>query len=173
MGKWKISKSQKKLLDNLFEGVEIKKVKKVLDMGAGRTSVHYLANKFKSSNIEAVVYPGDTRKIKPILECVPERNYEIIESDIKNFKNKEYDLILAHMFLGEADKFGNNKFKKILEFLFAIKTKYLVIVNISYDNIDYFSLLKKAKENGEIINMTSILTESGSTCLGLTIKKYK
>lgn len=173
MKKWEISKAQKRLLDELFEGIEIKKIKKVLDMGAGRTSVHYLASRFKKVNIEAAVYPGDTRKILPVLECVPEENYEIVESDVKNFKNKKYDLVLAHLFLGEAEKFGKNKFADVLKSLFSIKTKYLVIVNREDDKINYDLLAKYIKKAGSIVSAASILTEGGHYCLGFTIKFKK
>jgi len=170
MKKWEISKAQKKLLDNLFKDIKVSEIKKVLDMGAGRTSVHYLANRFKKINIEAVVYPGDTRKIKPILECVSEKNYEIIESDIRNFKNKKVDLVLAHMFLGEAEKFGKNKFNNVLKSLFAIKTKYLIIINREDDKIDYNLLARYIKKFGEILEIVDQPTEDGHDCIGFTIK---
>lgn len=173
MKKWKISKAQKKLLDNLFKDIKVAGIKRVIDMGAGRTSVHYLANRFKKINIEAVVYPGDMRKIKPILECVPEKNYEIIESDVKNFKNKKVDLVLAHMFLGEAEKFGKNKFNDILKSLFAIKTKYLVIINRGDDKIDYNLLAKHIKKYGNILEITGEPTEDGHVCFGFIIKLKK
>jgi predicted RNA methylase len=169
--KWKMSKAQKKLLDALFREVETKKIKKVLDMGAGRTSVHYLASRFSKIRIKAVVYPGDERKIKPILECVPEKNYEIIESDIRNLKIKKVDLVLAHLFLGEAEKFAKNKFNTILDALFSIKTRYLVVVNIFRDNIDYRLLLKYIAEKGEIMKVVYQVSEKGDECIGLLIKK--
>lgn len=170
---WNISKAQKKLLDSLLEGTPTKKIKQVLDMGAGRTSVHYLACRFPKIKIKAVVYPGDERKIKPILECVPEKNYEIIESDIRNLKTKNADLVLAHLFLGEAEKFAKNKFEDIVRELFKIKTRYLIIVNIFRDNIDYRLLLKYIAEKGEIMKVAYQVSEKGDECIGLTIKKRR
>jgi hypothetical protein len=171
--KWKISNAQKKLLDSLFRGIDEKKMKQVLDMGAGRTSVHYLASKFPKVKIKAVVYPGDERKIKPILECVLEKNYEIVESDIRNLKIKKVDLILAHLFLGEAEKFAKNKFDVIVGRLFSIKTKYLAIVNVFYDEIDYRLLLKHIAEKGEIVKIVYLSRKEGSDCIGLLIKTEK
>jgi hypothetical protein len=173
--KWKISSRQKKLLDSLFEKIKNSEIKSVLDMGAGRTSVHYLANRFKNIKIKAVVYPGDERKIKPILECVPEKNYEIIENDIKNLKIKKVDLILAHLFLGEAEKFAGNKFEDILKRLFAIKTKYLVIVNVERDSINYWLLFKHIANNGIVLKISYVNRpdKEGDICLGFTIKKME
>ncbi|MDE2018776.1 MAG: hypothetical protein KGJ13_00305 [Patescibacteria group bacterium] len=171
MSAWKISKSQKKLLDTLFADIRNPEIKKVIDMGAGRTSIHYLAHRFPKNIVQAVVYPGDERKIQPILECVPEKNYKIIESDIKNFRNRKVDLVLAHLFLGEAEKFGKNKFADILASLFSIKTKYLVIINLLFrDKIDYQLLLKGIARKGKIINIAYQVSEHGDECLGMTIK---
>ena len=166
-----MSKSQKKLLDRLFKGVKAEKVKNVVDLGAGRTSVHYLANKFKNLTVKAIVYPGDERKIKPILECVPEKNYEIVESDIKDLKIKRVDLVLAHLFLGETEKFGDNKFSEILDQLFSIKTKYLIVVNLFRDQvIEYRLFLKYVAKKAKGIEVAYQLSEQGDECLGFLIK---
>ena len=170
MKKWSISKNQKKLLDSLTKDIKIDTLKKVLDIGAGRTSVSYLANKFKKTTVETIVYPGDKRKIQPILECVKEKNYKIIESDIKDIKNRKADLVLAHLFLGEAEKFGGNKFEDILNSLFSIKTKYLVIINREDDKINYFLLMKKIYELGEILKISYQKTDDDHECIGFTIK---
>src|SRR3989344_356268 len=113
MNSWKISKSQKELLDSLFEKIE-GKTKKVLDLGSGRTSIFYLTDRFKNTIVKGVVYPGDARKIDPIKECVKNKNYQIIESDIKDLNfGENHDIVLAHLFLGEAEKFAENKFEEI------------------------------------------------------------
>ena len=72
---WKISKSQKNVLEYLFKEISNKKIKKVLDIGSGRTSIYYLTSKFKNLKIKGMIYPGDTRKITPIIECVKNKNY--------------------------------------------------------------------------------------------------
>jgi len=170
MNSWKISKSQKELLDSLFEKIE-GKTKKVLDLGSGRTSIFYLTDRFKNTIVKGVVYPGDARKIDPIKECVKNKNYQIIESDIKDLNfGENHDIVLAHLFLGEAEKFAENKFEEILDKLFKIKTKYLVLVNLFRDNINYNLLLKKISQTGDIIKVSYVKSESGEDCMGLTIK---
>ena len=168
---WKISEAQKKLLDSLFNAVELKEIKNVLSIGSGRTSIFYLTDRFGDLNIKGVVYPGDERKIVPIKECVKNNNYELIESDIKDFNsNKSFDIILAHLFLGEAEQFGENQFKIILEKLFSIKTKYLILVNLFRDNINYNFVLKEIAQKGSIAKLSYIISESGDECLGILIK---
>lgn len=156
MQTWEISKTQKKLLDDLMGNIDVRQISRVLDVGSGRTSIAYLTDKFKNLKIKGIVYPGDERKIQPIKECVKAENYELIETDIKNFDfSQEFDLVLAHLFLGEATKFADNKFEDILDSLFALKTKYLVIVNVSYDDtISYFALLKKIAQSGKIAGLS-------------------
>jgi hypothetical protein len=73
--------------------------------------------------------------------------------------------------LGEAEKFGGNKFEEVLERLFTIKTKYLVLVNLFSDGIDYNLLLKRIAQTGEIIKLGYVIRENGENSLGMTIKK--
>ncbi|MEK7120083.1 MAG: class I SAM-dependent methyltransferase, partial [Patescibacteria group bacterium] len=161
---------QKGLLDSLFEKIE-GKIEKVLDLGSGRTSIFYLTDKFKNATIKGVVYPGDNRKIDPIKECIKNKNYQIVESDIKDLDfDENYDVVLAHLFLGEAEKFAENKFEEILDKLFKIKTKYLVLVNLFRDNINYNLLLKKISQTGDIVKVGYVKSEGGEDCVGLTIK---
>ncbi len=170
---WQISRSQKELLDSLFEKVE-GKVKKVLDLGSGRTSIFYLTDKYKDLIIKGVVYPGDNRKTDPIKECVKNTNYEIVESDIKDLDfNESFDLVLGHLFLGEAEKFADNQFAEILDKVFEIKTKYLVLINIFKDDvINYNLFLKKIAQTGEIKKLSYIKSEGGDDCIGFLIKKF-
>lgn len=173
MNNWEISLNQKKLLDSLFSGVDLSKVTRVLDIGSGRTSIFYLAGKFKNVKIKGIVYPDDQRKIQPIKECVKLGNYELVEVDLKDFHfSQEFDVALAHLFLGEAGKFAGNNFEEILNKLFNVKTKYLILVNLFRDNIDYNLLLKKITEKGDLIKVayTKSDTDSGDECIGLTIK---
>jgi len=168
--RWKISESQKKLLDKLFKGIDSREIKSVVDLGAGRTSTHYLAHRFRKLIVKSVVYPGDERKIKPILECVPEKNYEIVERDIQKL-NLKADLVLAHLFLGEAEKFGKNKFPEILDSLFRIKAKYLVIINLFRDEVvDYRLLLKRIAQKGKQVKIAYQISTGGDECLGFLIK---
>jgi hypothetical protein len=168
---WHISEAQQKLLDSLFRVIENENINAVLDMGSGRTSIQYLTDRFKDLKITGVVFPGDKRKTDPIKECVTNTNYELVERDIKNLdQNLEIDIVLAHLFLGEAEKFAGNKFKEIVDKLFSIKTKYLVMVNLERDNINYDYLNKKISEKGKILKEYKIISEGGDLCLGMTIK---
>jgi len=172
MEKWKIDKKQKRLLDSLFKEIDSKEIKSILDVGGGRTSVSYLTNRFKDKKIKSIVYPGDERKIKPILESVASNNYQIIESDIRDFKSKKVDLILSHLFLGEAEKFNKNKFETILKALFGLKTKYLVIVNREDDGVNYFSFFKLLPAKSKIVKVFCLKQESNNNheYLGMVIK---
>ncbi len=171
--KWKVRKNQKELLDVLFRGPFLKNAKRVLDMGSGRTSLSYLTDRFKNTKIQAVVYPGDERKMKPILEHVRRKNYKIIETDIKRFKPKaKFDVVLAHLFLGEAEKFGRNKFKRVLDSLLSIKTRYLAIVDVLNDkDVDYALLLDKLEKKGKLIKIVYVTEKSGEKYVGFLVKK--
>ncbi len=169
---WQISSNQKELLDVLFERIE-GRIENVLDVGSGRTSIFYLTDRFKNVTVEGIVYPGDDRKIGPIKECVKNDNYKLIEADILDFNpEKSYDVILAHLFLGEAEKFLSNKSEEILTKLFSIPTKYLVMVNLLFrDNINYNLLFKQIFEWGEIIGVKQVISEDKEISLGMLIKK--
>ena len=113
------------------------------------------------------------RKIDPVKECVTNTNYEIVEKDILDFnENQQVDIVLGHLFLGEAEKFDGNKFDQILNKLFSIKTKYLVLVNLFRDNINYNLLLKHIAEKGKILKATYTKSESGDECIGMTIQTH-
>jgi len=168
---WQISEVQRKLLGSLFSVIEDNDVKNVFDIGSGRTSIQYLTDRYKNLVITGIVFPGDARKIDPIKECVTNTNYEIIEQDIMHFdENQEIDIVLAHLFLGEAEQFAENKFPKILEKLFSLKTKYIVMVNLERDNINQDLLLAEINKRGKIIKSERVVSESGDVCLGMTIK---
>ena len=167
---WHISQSQKKLLDSLFNGIRIE-VKNVIDIGSGRTSIQYLTDRFPDLKIRGIVYPGDTRKIDPIKKCVKNTNYELIEVDFNHLDLKEsFDIVLAHLFLGEAEKFAGNKFGKILDKLLSIKTEYLVMVNHERDEIDYNFLKQKIEEKGKILKENSAVSEEGNKTSGVLVK---
>jgi trans-aconitate methyltransferase len=148
---WENYGTHKKLLEELFENFDTRKNYRILDAGSGRTSLHFLTTKFPNANITAIVYPGDERKIEGIKEFVHANNYVLKEIDIRNFKSEtEFDMILAHLLLGEATKFGN-RFNDVLNALFSIKTRYLVIVDVLEDtDVDYRSILAATAQEGSI-----------------------
>ncbi len=153
--KWKISSKQKQLLEDLFRDIPTKKVKRVLDVGSGRTSIQFLVDKFKTITVMGLVYPGDKRKLGPIQDCVSRMNYEIIERDFKNTRfNEKFDVVLAHLFLGEATKFGSNTFEGMLRKLFSLKTKYLVIVDLLFDpGVDYNLVFQMIAKKGKLLKI--------------------
>lgn len=153
--KWKISSKQKQLLENLFRDIPTRRVKKILDVGSGRTSIQFLADKFKTVPVKGLVYPGDKRKLEPIRDCVSRKNYEIIERNFKDIRfNEEFDIVLAHLFLGEATKFGSNTFESILRKLFSLKTKYLVIVDLLFDSeVDYNAIFQMIAKKGKLLRI--------------------
>lgn len=106
----------------------------ILDAGSGRTSLSTIVNTFPNTIIDAVVYPGDQRKICSIKEIAENsKNINLIEKDIcSEIIVKEYDIIIAHLLLGEAAKFGN-AFKNLLEKVVTMKYKYLIIINYLED----------------------------------------
>lgn len=126
------------LISHIVKDIDKKEIKKVLDAGSGKTSLSILLQLFPSSEIDAIVFYNDFRKINTIKESVESLRYTLTEKDIcKDYIDKEYDLILAHLLLGEAAKWGN-KFKDLLANLIKIKCKYLIIYEIKEDpSIDY------------------------------------
>lgn len=165
--------------NNLNSIINLKEINNILDSGSGRTSLNYLINTFPNANIDAVVFPGDYRKINSIKENV-QGNYNLTEIDLcKNNVSKEYDLVLAHLLLGEATKF-NNTFEDLLEKLLKIKSTYYVIYDFKEDNTLDFNYLEQYLQdnNFEILNKKEFLKQEpqqftnflGSTYIAYLIK---
>ena len=106
----------------------------ILDVGTGRTSLSIIANSFPNAPIDAVVYPGDIRKINSIKEITDHNEYiSVIEKDIcGDTVIKAYDIIIAHLLLGEATKFGHS-FEDLLGKVITMKYKYLIIIDYLED----------------------------------------
>lgn len=145
---WKVNPVHINLLGKLFSGVDEKFASKILDAGSGRTSLTFLTNNFPKSQITAVIYPGDERKKGGIAESVEADNFVLREVDIHEFDTTEqFDIVLAHLLLGEAVKFSKEPFGKMLETLFSIDTKYLAIIDVLDDpQVDYRLLLKEISQ---------------------------
>ncbi|QHQ62985.1 hypothetical protein Ana3638_21180 [Anaerocolumna sedimenticola] len=57
----------------------------------------------------------------------------VIERDIcLDIVNKEYDLIIAHLLLGEATKFGNS-YEVLLDKVCNINSRYIIIIDYLED----------------------------------------
>lgn len=148
----------KELLEALFEGVDNDVEYEILDAGSGRTSLYFLTTKFPNSDITALIYPGDERKMSGIERDVPTGNYVLEEADITAFEpGHRFDIVLAHLLLGEATKFGNNTFDGILDALLDIETEFLVVVDIKDDpDVDFDLFLDKVNQLGTIITTSSV-----------------
>ncbi len=156
---------------NLNEFQNLENIKKVLDAGSGKTSLSYLINKFSNATIDAIVYPGDERKIGTIREKV-KGNYNLMELDFcKEEILKSYDFVLAHLLLGEATKFGNH-FQDLLHKLLKIKSPYFLIYDILEDtSIDYNYLEKCFSLNNFEILEKKIFKKSKEQAYGDFIAK--
>ncbi len=135
-------------INNLNQILKLDNIHEILDCGSGKTSLTFLTRRYPEANIDAIVYPGDKRKINSIKENV-KGCYNLIEMDIcKERPNKEYDLILAHLLLGEATMFGNES-EDMINKLLSIKTKYILILDFLEDpSVNYDYLYAAIKEKG-------------------------
>ena len=125
------------------------KIEKILDAGSRKTSLSILLEIFPKASVDAVVFPGDDRKINSIEENIISKRCVLMEMDIcKETILKKYDLILAHLLLGEAEKWGNN-YQDILTSLINIECEYILIFDILEDpSINYNYLEYFFKEEG-------------------------
>ena len=122
------------ILNDYLNLIKRESISSVLDAGSGRTSLSIIANSFQNMSIDAVVYPGDLRKINSVREITDNnKNLRLIKKDICcDIFTNEYDLIIAHLLLGEAAKFGNT-FENLLEKVITMKYKYLIIIDYLED----------------------------------------
>lgn len=138
------------ILNEFLDYAKTEHIASILDAGSGRTSLSMLADAFPGTHIDAVVYPGDLRKINSIRQITDSNgNIDIIEKDIcGDALDKEYDLIAAHLLLGEAAKFGNS-FDDLLEKVVTMKYKYLIIIDYLEDPaVDESSIVKMCDKYG-------------------------
>jgi len=130
------------LLLELIMNLDKDKTKKILDVGSGKTSLSILLELFPYSRIDAIVYPNDTRKIDSIVENIVSKRCLLAEVDICNeLIVKKYDLVVAHLLLGEAEKWGNTT-QDLLMRLVNIEGEYLIIFDILEDPSINFKVLE-------------------------------
>ncbi len=129
----------------------------ILDAGSGKSSLSFLTNKFDCM-IDAIVYPGDNRKIESIKENISSSNYNLIECDIISENiDKSYDLVLSHLLLGEASKYGND-LVVLLDSLLKIKSKEYIIIDILEDPLIDCRLIEEyLKKNDKVFTKQIIL----------------
>ena len=105
---------------------------RILDAGSGKTSLSAIISCFPKASVDAIVYPGDERKLKTIISMQSDK-VNVVEGDICNTPiPAHYDLVVAHLLLGEASKFGNS-FQDLLQNLFSIHSRYYIIIDYLED----------------------------------------
>ncbi len=124
----------KVILNDFLNLIRSENITSILDAGSGKTSLSIITNAFPNTHIDAIIFPGDIRKINSIREItVQNKNISLIEKDIcHDIVSKEYYAVIAHLLLGEAMKFGN-KFDVLLEKVISLKYKYLIIIDYLED----------------------------------------
>ena len=150
-----------KLLSDLVKDIEKEQITRILDAGSGKTSLSILLNLFPNAQIDGVVFYNDTRKINSIKENVSNNRYTLIEKDIcKDKLNKSYDLVLAHLLLGEATKWGNTV-EELTDKLLSIQSDYFIIFDIKEDpTIDSKKLEKRFQQDFVILKKEEIVKEN-------------
>lgn len=148
------------ILDDFLNLIKGEDITSILDAGSGRTSLSVIANLFPNTPIDAVVYPGDIRKINSIKEIADHNeNISVIEKDIcVDTVIKAYDIIVAHLLLGEAAKFGNS-FEDLLEKVITMKYKYLIIIDYLEDpNVNENEIMKMCEKYNLTVIYKSFFT---------------
>lgn len=148
------------ILNDFLDVIKDENITGILDAGSGRTSLSAITDIFPETPVDAVIYPGDTRKINSVSalkELHPKLS--VIEKDIcSDAIDKEYELIVAHLLLGEAAKFGNS-FEALLEKIIRMKYKYLIIIDYLEDpSVNENAILKMCDEKGLTVVYRSCFT---------------
>lgn len=139
------------ILNHFLEALDGHSIASILDAGSGRTSLSAIVSHFPQAEISAVVYPGDRRKldtIRPIAEA-SKADLHVLEKDLcRENMPKSYDLVVAHLLLGEAVTFGN-PFDVLLERLLGIDFRYLIIIDYLEDpHVDSQQILRACERHG-------------------------
>ena len=125
-------KSHLRILRELLSDLSISDNYHILDAGSGKTSLSTIISCFPKANVDAIVYPGDERKLKTI-RSMQSNKVNVVELDICDTPiPAHYDLVVAHLLLGEASKFGNS-FQDLLRNLFSIQSRYYIIIDYLED----------------------------------------
>jgi len=133
----------------LFDGIDRHRPYELLDAGSGRTSLRCVLDLFPMGHVDAVVYPGDLRKINSIKEAVPAGHWRLIERDLcLGPLEQQYDIAAAHLLLGEAAKFGN-PFALLLDAVLDLRIDQLAIIDFVEDpDVDFNLVLQHAEAHG-------------------------
>ena len=124
--------SHKTILRELLSDPSITDVCRILDAGSGKTSLSTIISCFPKASVDAIVYPGDERKLKTIRNIQSDQ-VNVVEWDICDTPiPAHYDLVVAHLLLGEASKFGN-AFQDLLQNVLSIQSRYYIIIDYLED----------------------------------------
>ena len=125
-------RSHLRILRELLSDPSISDIYHILDVGSGKTSLSTIISCFPKANVDAIVYPGDERKLKTI-RSMQSNKVNVVELDICDTPiPAHYDLVVAHLLLGEASKFGNT-FQDLLQDLLSIQSRYYIIIDYLED----------------------------------------
>ena len=141
-------KAHESILLAYLDELTDKGIHSILDAGSGTTSLVAITSSYPDIVVDAVVYPGDERKSTSISRTCSNNTYRIMEKDICSHEiDKQYDLVVAHLLLGEAVKF-NHSFHDLLSGLLLINAKYLVIIDYLEDpDVNLDEILMMAADN--------------------------
>ena len=107
-------------------------IRRILDAGSGKTSLSAILSCFPKASVDAVVYPGDERKLK-MIRSMQSDQVNVVERDICDTPiPAHYDLVVAHLLLGEASKFGN-AFPDLLRNVLSIQSRYCIVIDYLED----------------------------------------
>ena len=120
------------ILRELLSDLSIADISHILDAGSGKTSLSTIISCFPKASVDAIVYPGDERKLKTIRNMQSDQ-VNVVEWDICDTPiPAHYDLVVAHLLLGEASKFGN-AFQDLLQNVLSIQSRYYIIIDYLED----------------------------------------
>ena len=138
-----------KIVKTLIKPLKKVEVKKIIDAGSGKVSASLMLKYFPKAEVDAIVYPGDNRKLKPLENSIGSNRLEIIEADICNTCiRKKYNLCLVHLALGEAHNFGNH-FSDFFHQIMDIKAKHFIVIDIFDDPAVHYRYMEQYwKEKG-------------------------
>ncbi len=138
-----------KAIKVLIKSLKKEKINKIIDAGSGKVSASIMLKYFPNAKVDAVVYPGDNRKINPIETTISSKRLKVIEMDFckEKVKNK-YDLSLMLLTLGEALNFGNT-FESLFHGLMDIDSRYFILYDVLEDpSVHYRYIEQYLKEKG-------------------------
>ena len=164
-----------KVVKTLIKPLKNAEIKHIIDAGSGKVSASMMLKFFPTASVDAIIFPGDKRKINPLSSAVGSKRIEIIEADICSATiRKNYDLCLIHKTLGEATNFGNS-FENLFHRLMDLNAKYFVIVDIWEDPCVHYRYIEQyLKEKGfKILNKKKFKNPNPEHYPKVKFDKYK